>query len=99
TVFTRHIMHKLQGSAAIGHNRYSTAGSSQSRNAQPLLESYVGGQVAVANNGNLINASLLRQRYEQRGHIFHTSTDTEVMIHLLAAHHQTKNDPLIECLK
>src|SRR5690606_38484946 len=58
----------------------------------------IGGQVAVAHNGNLINANLLRRAYEERGHIFHTSTDTEVIIHLLASHHLSKEDPLSEAL-
>ena len=98
-VFDEKILEGLAGSAAIGHNRYSTTGSSQTCNAQPLMETYVGGQVAVAHNGNLINVELLRQAYEERGHIFHTSTDTEVMIHLLASHHLTKEDPIVECLQ
>jgi len=63
------------------------------------MEEYIGGQVAMAHNGNLINADLLRLNYEKRGHIFHTSTDTEVIIHLLAAHHMTKNDPLAAALQ
>ena len=98
-VFTDDILNRLLGGAAIGHNRYSTSGSSRMNNAQPLLEEYGGGiQVALAHNGNLINASLLRQTYETWGHIFHTSTDTEVIIHLLAAHYQSKEDPLVEAL-
>ncbi len=97
-VFDAEILEKLRGAAAIGHNRYSTTGSSKPCNAQPLLEGYVGGQVAVAHNGNLINAALLRQAYEERGHIFHTTTDTEVIIHLLASHHLSKEDPLAEAL-
>lgn len=98
-VFTERVLSELSGKAAIGHNRYSTTGSSRSCNAQPLLENFVGGQVAVAHNGNLINADLLRRRYEERGHIFHTSTDTEVIIHLLASHHTSKSDPLFEALQ
>ena len=98
-VFDDNILQQLEGRAGIGHNRYSTTGSSQVSNAQPLLEGYVGGQVAVAHNGNLINANLLRHGYEERGHIFHTSSDTEVIVHLLAAHHLTKSDPLVEALQ
>ena len=99
-VFSPAILGQLAGSAAIGHNRYSTTGSSKSINAQPLLEEYGGGiQVAVAHNGNLINAPLLRHNYERRGHIFHTTTDTEVIIHLLAAHHLSKRDPLGQALQ
>ncbi len=85
----------IGGRGAIGHNRYSTAGGSLACNAQPLLESYVGGQVALAHNGNLINADALRARFEEAGHIFHTTSDTEVIIHLLAGPRQQKaHDPL-----
>jgi amidophosphoribosyltransferase len=73
---------------AIGHNRYSTTGGSLACNVQPLIESFLGKsgsqQVAVAHNGNLINAAALRRRYAEAGQIFHTTSDTEVMIHLLA---------------
>ncbi len=99
-VFTPRVLDYLTGKAAIGHNRYSTTGSSRSCNAQPLLQEFSGGQVAVAHNGNLINAGLLRQGFESRGHIFHTSTDTEVLIHLLAApNHVDKADPLYHALQ
>jgi len=97
-VFTDEVLARLGGKGGIGHNRYSTTGSPRACNAQPLLEEYIGGQVAVGHNGNLINAHLLRNMYEERGHIFHTSTDTEVIIHLLAAHHRAKMDPLAESL-
>jgi amidophosphoribosyltransferase len=90
----------VRGCGAIGHNRYSTAGGSISCNAQPLLESYVGGQVAVAHNGNLINADLFRQLFEEAGHLFHTTSDTEVIIHLLASPQQQKTvDPLAATLR
>jgi len=73
---------------AIGHNRYSTAGGSLSCNAQPLIESYLGPremtQVGIAHNGNLVNADALRAEFSKAGQIFHTTSDTEVMIHLLA---------------
>jgi len=98
-VFNESVLERLVGRSAIGHNRYSTTGCSAQTNAQPLMETYVGGQVAVGHNGNLVNAGLLRQEYEKRGHIFHTSADTEVMIHLLASHHLTKTDPLAETLQ
>ncbi|MBK7405615.1 MAG: amidophosphoribosyltransferase [Phycisphaerales bacterium] len=85
---------------AIGHNRYSTAGGSRSCNAQPLLESFVGGQVALAHNGNLINAMAHRDRFEQAGHLFHTTGDTEVIIHLLASpEQQSQSDPLAATLR
>ena len=97
-VFSDAIIAKLEGTSSIGHNRYSTTGSSRAANAQPLLEEYIGGQVALGHNGNLINADLLRRHYEERGHIFHTTTDTEVIIHLLASHHLSKEDPVVEAL-
>ena len=64
---------------AIGHVRYSTSGSSRLCNAQPLLVEYAQGQVAVAHNGNLINAARLRKEYEAFGHIFQGSSDTEII--------------------
>ncbi len=98
-VFTSRILDELRGHAAIGHNRYSTTGSSRTNNAQPLLREYIGGQVAVGHNGNLINAAVLRHEYEKRGHIFRTSTDTEVIVHLLASHHLSYDDPIVETLE
>ena len=98
-VFTRPILSQLVGKGGIGHNRYSTTGSPQLCNAQPILKEYIGGQVAVGHNGNLINADLLRREYEERGSIFTTTTDTEVILHLLAAHHLSKEDPLVEALQ
>jgi len=97
-VFTPRILDQLGGRAAIGHNRYSTTGSSMTNNAQPLLREYIGGQVAVGHNGNLINSEMLRHEYEKRGQIFTTTCDTEVIIHLLAAHHLSYDDPLVEAL-
>lgn len=75
---------RLRNSAAIGHVRYSTTGSSRIENAQPLVVEYARGQVAVAHNGNLTNAKLLRDQYENRGSIFRTTNDTEIIVHLLA---------------
>ncbi|MCC5831247.1 MAG: amidophosphoribosyltransferase [Phycisphaeraceae bacterium] len=98
-VFSSRVLEGLRGRGAIGHVRYSTTGSSQSSNAQPLLRTFCGGQVAVGHNGNLINAALLRHAYEDQGHIFQSTTDTEVIIHLLAAHFTRKSDPLVECLQ
>ncbi|MBN2065024.1 MAG: amidophosphoribosyltransferase [Sedimentisphaerales bacterium] len=72
------------GDTAIGHVRYSTAGSSNIANAQPMLVEYSLGQMALAHNGNLVNAMLLRDEYEAHGHIFKGTSDTEVIIHLLA---------------
>lgn len=102
-VFTPRILADLAHighSGIIGHNRYSTSGGSQSCNAQPLLESFLDGQVAVGHNGNLINADALRQHFAERGHLFHTTSDTEVMIHLLAAPEQRlSTDPIAATLR
>ncbi len=91
----RGILERLDNSIAIGHVRYSTTGSSSPINAQPFLSEYSRGQVAVAHNGNLINASLLRDEYEAYGHIFRTTNDTEIIVHLMAKPtHVSKPDPL-----
>ena len=78
------LLTKLANPIAIGHVRYSTTGSSTAVNSQPLLSEYSRGQVAVAHNGNLINAGLLRDEYEAHGSIFKSSSDTEIITHLLA---------------
>jgi amidophosphoribosyltransferase len=83
-IFTRETLAKLPGRAAIGHVRYSTAGSSELRNAQPFLFDYALGGVAIAHNGNLVNATTVKTRLENRGSIFQTSSDTEVIVHLMA---------------
>lgn len=96
----RMLQEDLAGSAGIGHVRYSTTGSSKLCNAQPLLRQFSMGPVAVAHNGNLINAALLRAEYEKLGHIFQSTTDTEIIVHLLAKpSHLTKSDPLPHVLK
>jgi amidophosphoribosyltransferase len=82
--FGREQLDRLPGAAAIGHVRYSTAGSSELRNAQPFLFDYAGGSVAIAHNGNLVNASTLKARLEASGAIFQTTSDTEVIVHLMA---------------
>jgi amidophosphoribosyltransferase len=96
----RLLREELAGKAAIGHVRYSTTGSSKLCNAQPLLRQYLMGPVAVAHNGNLVNAQLLRQEYEKHGHIFQSTTDTEIIVHLLAKPtHVGRHDPLPHVLK
>lgn len=96
----RMLKDELAGAAAIGHVRYSTTGSSKLCNAQPLLRQFRLGPVAVAHNGNLINAQLLREEYEAHGHIFQSTTDTEIIVHLLAKPtHAQRQDPLMHVLK
>lgn len=99
-VFKKDVLKDLKGSMAIGHVRYSTAGSNRKCNAQPILEEYIAGQVAVAHNGNLVNAARLRAEYQQHGHIFYSTSDTEIVIHMLAKPtHQEKPDPLAHVLR
>ncbi|MFZ5471407.1 MAG: amidophosphoribosyltransferase [Myxococcota bacterium] len=84
-VFTAPVLERLSpAQAAIGHVRYSTAGVSHLKNAQPLMVAYAGGQLAVAHNGNLVNAQTLRDELEQTGAIFQSDSDTEVFVHLIA---------------
>ncbi|MHC4664946.1 MAG: amidophosphoribosyltransferase [Planctomycetota bacterium] len=93
------LLEKLANPIAIGHVRYSTTGSSKAINSQPLLSEYSRGQVAIAHNGNLINAQLLRDEYEAYGSIFKSTSDTEIIIHLLAKPtHVSKPDPLAHVL-
>ncbi len=75
---------RLPGSLAIGHNRYSTSGSVTLENTQPLHVVYRGGHLALAHNGNLVNARELRQELEASGSIFQTTLDTEIFLHLIA---------------
>jgi amidophosphoribosyltransferase len=83
-IFTADRLGHLDGFAAIGHVRYSTAGDSTLKNAQPIAVDYSGGSVAVGHNGNLVNAAELRERLEAEGSIFQTTSDTEVIVHLIA---------------
>ncbi|WP_225413338.1 amidophosphoribosyltransferase [Stigmatella hybrida] len=87
-IFTAPTLEKLVGSAAIGHVRYSTAGGSQLKNAQPLCVEYADGQMSVAHNGNLVNAHELRQQLVAEGAIFQSDADTEIVIHLIARSRQ-----------
>ena len=83
-VFNERTLHRLPGRHAIGHVRYSTSGESQIRNAQPFYATTDGGAVAIAHNGNLVNAMAIRRELEGRGSIFSTSADSEVIVQLLA---------------
>jgi len=81
-------LEKFRGHIAIGHTRYTTAGSSKLENAQPLFFRYAQGSMAVAHNGNLVNAAALRRELEEKGSIFQTTSDTEVIAHLIARSQQ-----------
>jgi len=83
-VFTRETLSALPGHIAIGHVRYSTTGSETCKNAQPILVNYQGGRIAIAHNGNLTNARTLKEELESRGAIFQTTTDSELLLHLVA---------------
>ncbi len=83
-VFPEHELRRLKGRAAIGHVRYSTTGASRLLNAQPIFVEFAKGRLAVAHNGNLINAKELQHRLEVNGSIFTSTTDSEVMVHLMA---------------
>jgi amidophosphoribosyltransferase len=83
-VFPTDQIEKLKGTMAIGHVRYSTAGGSLLKNAQPLAVDYARGSIAIAHNGNLTNAEALREKLEERGSIFQSMGDTEVIVHLVA---------------
>jgi amidophosphoribosyltransferase len=83
-IFTPRVIAHLPGSAAIGHTRYSTAGDTTLTNAQPVVVDCSKGKIALAHNGNLTNALEVRRRLEHRGSIFQTTSDTEVIVHLVA---------------
>lgn len=83
-VFTNKILDRLGGDVSIGHVRYSTTGESYVSNAQPLVVNYKGGSIALAHNGNLVNAGEIRNRLEDEGSIFQTSIDSEVIANLIA---------------
>ena len=83
-IFNGGELHDLVGHMAVGHTRYSTTGSSHIRNAQPLTVDCGRGQIAIAHNGNLTNASQLREELEAKGSIFQTTVDSEIILHLLA---------------
>jgi amidophosphoribosyltransferase len=94
-IFGADALSRVPGSLAIGHTRYSTAGDSAVANAQPIMVACNKGQIALAHNGNIVNAINIRQRLEQAGSIFQTSSDTEVVLHLIA---QSKEQTLSEAI-
>ncbi len=98
-VFSESHLARLPGRIAIGHVRYSTAGGSHIKNAQPFAVDYARGSLAVCHNGNLTNADALRDELEERGSIFQSSSDTEVLVHLVALSHQVAiEDRIVDAL-
>lgn len=99
-VFNASTLGQLPGRSAIGHVRYSTAGSSLLANAQPLMVAWAMGQMSVAHNGNLVNHDALKARLEQEGTIYQSDSDTETVLHLIArARGVTFEDRVVEALK
>jgi len=94
-IFTEEVLEKLKGTLAIGHTRYSTTGDSALLNAQPIMVDCNKGMIALAHNGNLVNAQLIRSRLDAQGSIFQTTSDTEVIVHLVA---QSREETLPEAI-
>jgi len=99
-VFNESLLQALHNPAAIGHLRYSTMGSSSIVNAQPMIFTYSAGKVAIAHNGQLTNAGSLRDKFEANGAIFQTTSDTEVIVHLMASPEYAKEpDGILHALQ
>ncbi|MEY2411989.1 MAG: amidophosphoribosyltransferase [Acidobacteriaceae bacterium] len=99
-IFDEDQLSKLHGTLAIGHTRYSTAGDSALLNAQPIMVQSNKGMMALAHNGNLVNAPEIRSRMESQGSIFQTSSDTEVIVHLIAlSKEQTLPEAMADALR
>lgn len=99
-VFNEERLKTLPGASAIGHVRYSTTGSTTVANAQPIKVDYSRGQVAVAHNGNLVNARYLRDELEAYGSIFSSTTDSEIIVHLMAKpSYSTREESVIGTVK
>ncbi|HEU4333653.1 MAG TPA: amidophosphoribosyltransferase [Candidatus Eisenbacteria bacterium] len=94
-VFAGGAIDRLAGHVAIGHNRYSTTGSSLLQNAQPLVVNFREGKLAIGHNGNLVNALELRREMEEQGSIFQTTSDTEVVLHLIARSKATEIERMV----
>jgi amidophosphoribosyltransferase len=99
-IFDKKALEPLKGRLAIGHVRYSTAGDTTLRNAQPLLANTAHGILALAHNGNLTNAITIRKQLESQGSIFQTTSDTEVILHLVArSQAKSLRDAILEALR
>ena len=98
-IFSEEILARLPGHVAIGHVRYSTTGSSELKNAQPLVVDFESGSIAVAHNGNLVNAQEIKRELEVSGSIFQSTMDTEVFVHLIARSRKERiEDRIVDAL-
>src|SRR5512140_1436485 len=99
-IFSEKRLKKLPGHLAIGHNRYSTAGGSSIKNVQPIVANFSMGSLALGHNGNLVNAAELRKSLEEDGAIFQSTSDSEVIVHLIAhSKGEHFHDRVIEALQ
>lgn len=99
-VFNEDNIKQLPGHIAIGHNRYSTTGESSTLNVQPLVVKHKGGLIGVGHNGNISNSAALRKALEDRGSIFQTTTDSEVILHLIAkSEKQEITDKIVDAVE
>jgi len=99
-VFDKNVLEELPGHIAIGHNRYSTTGSSNEQNIGPIVVNHKLGAIGVAHNGNLVNSKSLRGKLEDRGSIFQTTTDSEVILHLVAkSWHNSIEDKVADAIQ
>ena len=99
-IFNADVLARIPGSLAIGHTRYSTTGDSALLNAQPIMVECNKGKIALAHNGNISNAHEIRAQLEQSGSIFQTTSDTEVVVHLIArSREQTLSDAMADSLR
>jgi len=99
-VFDERTLADLKGHIAIGHVRYSTTGTSHPVNAQPLVFRYAGGTLGLAHNGNLTNAAQLRRELAATGAVFQTSTDSEIIVNLVARHgRESLETALLKCMR
>ncbi len=99
-IFKPEVLKQLPGRLAIGHVRYSTTGSTLLKNAQPITVDYSRGQIAVAHNGNLVNAKRLRDELEAYGSIFASTVDSEIIVHLMARpESKTREECLLKAVR
>ena len=98
-IFSEDILARLAGNLAIGHVRYSTTGTSELKNAQPFVVDFESGSIAIAHNGNLVNAHRLKRDLEVEGSIFQSTMDTEVIVHLIARSRESRiEDRIVDAL-